>query len=98
MQHITRNMLQVAIDAQQDIFDSHDIERHLYQHEQRALVHELHHNVDAGTYPFTETCRQIGLELSRMTDVIEKMGESSTPTFSGHATPCAKWSKVRPRP
>jgi hypothetical protein len=74
----------------------HAIERYIYRHHQGTLVRELHHNIDAETYPFTETCRQIGLELSRLTDVIQKIGEASSPTFSGDVTKCALWRKLKP--
>jgi hypothetical protein len=99
MRFITRTMLIAAVDAQEDdVFDSHAIEKHLYKHEQVALVRELNENVDAATYPFTETCRQIGLELLRMADVVEKIDEVSSMTFSGEISPCALWRRVRRRP
>lgn len=96
MRFITTDLLAAAIDAQTaDTFDSHAIERHLYKHQQVALVRELYANVDAQTYPFTETCRQIGLALLRMNDLIEKIDEVSSPTFSGELRPCALWRKRR---
>lgn len=97
MEHITPDMLRRAVEAQGDTFDSHCIEHWLYQHEQRALVRELYRNRDA-TYPFTETCKQLGLALSRMADVIEKDGESSSPPFRLQDRPCAHWRKVKRGP
>jgi hypothetical protein len=95
MRFITRNMLSAAIDAQADTFDSHAVERHIYQYEQVAFVRELHENVDAGTYPFTETCRQLGQQLLQMSDLIEKIGEVRSRTFSGEMRPCALWRRLR---
>ncbi len=95
MRFITRNMLVASIEAQaSDTFDSHAVEKHLYRHEQVAFVRELYENIDANQYPFTETCRQIGLELLRMIDVIEKIDEVSSPTFSGETRPCALWRRL----
>lgn len=92
-------MLLEAVDAQTTVeFDSHAIERYLYKHHQTAFVRELYENINAPTYPFTETCRQIGLELLRMADVVEKIDEVTSPTFSGEITPCALWRRRRPRP
>ncbi|HEX4416248.1 MAG TPA: hypothetical protein VH165_00040 [Kofleriaceae bacterium] len=96
MRFITRNMLVAAIEAQgTNTFDSHAIEQHLYRHEQIAFVRELYENIGAATYPFTKTCRQIGLELSRMIDVVEKIDNVSSPTFSGEIRPCALWRNRR---
>jgi hypothetical protein len=96
MDFINRDMLREAVFAQvDDTFDSHAIERHLYRYHQNALVRELYANLGVGTYPFTETCRQIGLELARMTDVVMKINEVSSPTFSGEPTKCALWRRLQ---
>jgi hypothetical protein len=96
MHFINRNMLLEAIFAQtNDTFDSHAIERYLYRRHQDALVRELYTNIGVGTYPFTETCRQIGLELVRMADIVVKIDEDSSPTFSGETTKCALWRRLR---
>lgn len=96
MHFINRDMLLEAVFAPiDDTFDSHAIERRLYRYHQDALVRELHANLDVGTYPFTETCRQIGLELARMTGVVMKIDEVSSPTFSGEPTKCALWRRLR---
>jgi hypothetical protein len=96
MRFISRDMLRAAINAQEsDTFDSHDIERYIYRYYQVAFVRELYANIDAEPYPFTETCRQIGLELSRMTDDIVKIGEHNSSTFSGQMRPCALWRRLQ---
>lgn len=95
MEFITRDMLLAAINAQPEaVFDSHDIERHIYKNHQVAFVRELYRHIDAPTYPFTETCKQIGLALSRMTDVIVKISTRTSLTFSGEDRECALWRKL----
>lgn len=93
MQFITEQMLAAAIDGQAPTFDSHDIERYLYFNAQQAFVMELHANVHA-RYPFTETCRQLGLALLRMDTRIRKVREVTSRTFSDENRPCAEWIKI----
>lgn len=94
MTHITQAMLVNAISAQDDEFVTHDIVRFLYTNYQHEYLRELNANASA-KYPFTETHRQLGQALAKLTHLVRKVNKvQSGKTMRGKATLVQKWRKV----
>lgn len=87
MHHLTESMFRDAIAAQSAEFHTRGIIDHFYRFEQVAYVDELHANRGVGTYPFTETHRQIGRALHSYPDLIEKAGDGD------EAEASARWRR-----
>lgn len=77
MHHLTESMFREAIAALPAEFHTRAIIDHFYRLEQVAYVDELHASRSVGTYPFTETHRQIGQALHGYADLIEKVGDGN---------------------
>jgi len=87
-------MLVNAITAQDKEFVTHDIVRFLYTNYQHEYLQELNANTGA-KYPFTETHRQLGQALAKLTHMIHKLSKvPSGKTMRGKPTPVQKWRKV----
>lgn len=94
MTHITSQILANAINEQQSDFDSNDIVRFLYTKYQHEYLSELNLNATA-KFPFTETHRQLGQELAKLTNLIRKIEKiSSEKTMRGKRTLVQKWRRV----
>jgi hypothetical protein len=87
-------MLINAINAQNEEFVTHDIVRFLYTKYQHEYLRELNANAGA-KYPFTETHRQLGQALAKLTHVVRKATKvPSEKTMRGKGTEIQKWRKV----
>jgi hypothetical protein len=94
MTHITQPMLVNGVNAQDDEFVTHDIVRFLYTRYQHEYLRELNRNA-AAKYPFTETHRQLGQALAKLTHLIRKIPKvQSGKTMRGKQTLVQKWQKV----
>lgn len=91
--HLTDDLFRRAIGMQDQEFDAHDVIRYFYRAHQAAYVRELARRVDVESFPFTETNRLIGVELTKYSDVIERVGDAFSLTIGGESTQCARWRK-----
>ncbi len=94
MTHLTQPMLVNAVNAQDKEFVTHDVVRFLYTNYQHEYLRELNSNATA-RFPFTETHRQLGQALARLTHLIRKLRKvQSGKTMRGKQTVVQKWRKV----
>jgi hypothetical protein len=94
MTHITELMLVNATNAQDEEFVSHDIIRFLYTNYQHEYLRELNAN-ECAKFPFTETHRQLGQALAKLTHLIRKVSKvPSGKTMRGKPTLVQKWREV----
>lgn len=91
--HLTDDLFRLAIEAQSDNFDSHDLILHFYRKRQAEYVREAAARADVDSYPITELNRQIALKLLQYPDLIEKVGETVSATIGTESRPCARWRK-----
>jgi hypothetical protein len=94
MTYLTNAMFHEAIATQEREFDSHQIIDYFYRNHQVAYVRELMEHISVGSYPFTETNRQIGMALARFTNLIARVGDHRSRTLGGEETSCAVWRRL----
>ena len=93
MEHITDDILQRAILAQDRVFDSHDVIERISRAAPQKYTLELNRYA-ATDDPILNLHRQIGRRIASFTTIVRSRGKVSSTNIGGKATPNEEWELV----